>query len=178
MTHATFSRDRTMRFELDSGHVLESAPERAFGVHYAIYRRANPDFEDFLEYGSDLEGLNYCFWILVKGERIGGLIVRPNHIEGLFLKPPYTERYQILRSVLPLLLSWSDRTFPVEAVDVMPHELAFYTRLGFRIIGGRRCYIRPTEAFDVTWPAGCEVSAPSTDHAQEIAALFRAAYSD
>lgn len=165
-----------MHLELGNGCVLTSAPEREFGVHYAVCRNANPDFEDFLEYGSDLEGLNYCFWIVVEHERIGGVIIRPNHIEGLFLRPPHTDRYGILQSVLPLLLSWSDKTQPIEATDVLPHELEIYTRLGFRIVGGRRCYIRPTEAFDITWEDRYELVTPGQQHLQEIAALFRLAY--
>jgi ribosomal protein S18 acetylase RimI-like enzyme len=172
-----FSKDHAMHLTLGNGYVLASAPEREFGVHYAVYRDANPDFEDFLEYGSDLEGLNYCFWVVLEDQRIGGVIIRPNHIEGLFLIPPHTGRYEILRSVLPLLLSWSDKAQPIEATDVLPHELGIYTRLGFRIAGGRRCYIRPTEAFDITWEDRYELVTPGRQHLQEIAALFRLAYS-
>jgi hypothetical protein len=109
-----------MHHELAGQYALHSAPEREFGIHYAVCRNANPDFDDFLEYGSDLEGLHYCFWVCQSHARIGGVILRPNHIEGLVLRPPHAQSYEVLQAVLPLLVSWSDRTKPVEAADVAP----------------------------------------------------------
>jgi len=175
-SYPPFSKDAPMLVELAGGYVLRSAPERAFGVHYAIYRQANPDFEDFLEYGSDLEGLNYCFWVEQAGERIGGVIIRPNHIEGLFLIPPRVDRFDVLRRILPALLAWSDGRRAVEAVDVTAQELGLYQRLGFHTLGGRRVYIRPTEALPVDWPGWCRVACPSPADAAAIAKLFHAAY--
>ncbi len=122
MDYDRFSRDKPTYHELEHGYALKSGPEREFGINYAIYRNVNPDFEDFLEYGSDLEGLNHCFWILRHRERIGGVIIRPNHIEGLFLKPPLVDRYEVLKAVLPILFSWSDMNREIEACDVMPYE--------------------------------------------------------
>ena len=56
MDYPDFVRDEAMHVELGDGFSLKSAPEREFGISYAIYRNVNPEFEDFLEYGADLEG--------------------------------------------------------------------------------------------------------------------------
>ena len=177
MTYGKFSRNKAMYHDLANGYALQSAPEREFGINYAVYRNVNPDFENFLEYGSDLEGLNYCFWVLKLREKIGGIIIRPNHIEGLFTKLPFIGGYEVLKAVLPLLFSWSDRSKEIEACDVVPYELELYQRLGFRIQRGRRCYIRPTEIFEVSWEDDYELVTPQMKHLADLATLFHAAYS-
>ena len=166
-----------MQVPLGKGYALRSAPERAFGISYAI-SRGNPEFEDFLEYGSDLQGLNYCFWVVRSDEKIGGIIVRPNHIEGLFLRPPYANAYGVLQAVLPVLRQWSDTTKEVEAVDVLPHERPLYERLGFQYKSGRQVYIRATEQFDVCWEAGLEVGIPEPEDAEAMAGLLHASFVD
>jgi len=164
--------------DLGGGFSIRSAPERLFGVSYAIYRNVNPDFDEFLDYGSDLEGLNICFWVFLRGERIGGVIVRPNHIEGLFTRPPFACRYEVLQAVMPLLNDWSDPAQDIEAVDVMPDEVELYERLGFQDRGGRRVYIAPTERLEVDWDERYRVDTPQPSHAEQIAVLFREGYRD
>ena len=108
MRFAPFSQD-THHYELDDGWALERAPERAFGIAYAVYRMANPEFfQTYLEYGSDLERLHYCFWVRKGSERVGRIIIRPNHIEGLFVIPPFAGAYDVLVAAQPVLLHWSD----------------------------------------------------------------------
>ena len=167
-----------MRIELANGYALRSAPEREFGINYAIYRNVNPEFEDFLEYGSDLEGINYCFWIFKHEAKIGGVIMRPNHIEGLFLRPPHETPYGILQSVLPVLRTWSARDQPIEAVEVMPSEVECYQRLGFRISHGRRVYVRPTERFDIQWREAYRAAAPAEGDVSDLTELFLASFRD
>jgi len=177
-----FRVDISTRHNLGDGFALTSAPERAFGINYAIYRGVNPDCEGLLEYGSDLEGRNYCFWVSLNDLRVGGIIIRPGHIEGLFVIPPYTDHYVILRKCLPLLLHWSDRTKGIEAVEVLPYELDAYQRLGFRFPNPRdrwpgiRVYIRATESLDVTWGEKFEVKTPAKEHIGDIAELHHGAY--
>jgi len=178
MRYPAFTRDKAMHVELGNGYALRSAPERDFGINYAIYRNVNPEFEDFLEYGSDLEGLNYCFWVLKDDVKIGGIIIRPNHIEGLFLRPPHENAFEVLGEVMPVLRTWSDRDKPIEAVDVMPFELSLYERLGFQIDRGRRIYVRSTERFEVRWPPEYEAMPPTRDDVSEVADLFHASFRD
>jgi GNAT superfamily N-acetyltransferase len=176
MIFGAFRRDSPMRHGLGRDYVLVSAPERAFGIHYAIYRNVNPEFDEFLDYGADLEGLQYCFWVLHGGQKIGGIILRPNHIEGLFLSPPHTDAQSVLQAALPLLRSWSDPAKAIEAVDIMPHELLLYQAMGFTLAGSRRVYIRPTETFAIEWAPSFRITTPSPGHVAEVAALFELAY--
>ena len=178
MDYGEFSKDRPTYHKLSDGYALKSASERDFGVNYAIYRNANPDFDEFLDYGSDLEGLNYCFWVLKHDVKVGGIIIRPNHIEGLFLRPPFIQSYEVLRAVLPVLFSWSDTAKEIEAVDVMPCELELYQRLGFRTHSARRVYIKPTEPFGINWANEYDVLTPTSAHVSEVAALFHIGYRD
>jgi len=125
-----------------------------------------------------LEGLNYCFWVFLGGKRIGGVVLRPNHIEGLFTCPPFACRYEVLQAVLPLLNDWSDLTQDIEAVDVMPDEVELYERLGFQVRGGRRVYIAPTERLEVDWDERYRVDTPQPSHAEQISLLFLESYRD
>jgi len=176
MKYPAFTRDEAMHVELANGYALRSAPEREFGINYAIYRNVNPEFEDFLEYGSDLEGLNYCFWVLKHDVKIGGVIIRPNHIEGLFVRPPETNAFEALEAVMPVLRAWSDGDQPIEAADVMMSEVSLYERLGFRIDRGRSVYVRPTETFEVHWPPEYEAARPTRDDVSAVAELFHASF--
>jgi GNAT superfamily N-acetyltransferase len=178
VTYRPFSREESTTHELGEGYVLQSAPERLFGISYALYRNANPEFDEFLDYGADLQGLNYSFWVLRHRQRIGGIVIRPNHLEGLFVRPPQHDNYELLGRVMPILLHWSDRARPVEAVNVLPDELELYQRLGFRMAAGRRVYIRPTEPLSVQWDKGYQTTVPTPGHVSEVAALFHIGYRD
>ena len=171
MRFASFSKD-TRHYRLADGWALESAPEREFGIAYAVYRRANPEFfQTYLEYGSDLAGLHYCFWVRKDCQRVGGIIIRPNHIEGLFVIPPFAGAYDLLVAVQPILLHWSDAAQDTMAEDVLPHEVDLYHRLGFRADCIRRHMIRPTESFGVSWDPSLELESPGPQHESAIASL-------
>jgi len=51
-----FDGTKKMVCDLGGGFSIRSAPERLFGVHYAIYRNVNAEFDEFLDYGADLAG--------------------------------------------------------------------------------------------------------------------------
>lgn len=159
----------------DHDYVLIGAPERDFGINYAVYRN-DPEFDEFLDYGADLEGLNCCFWIERRGQRIGGIVLKPNHIEGLFLRPPHVNAFEVLEAIMPLLHSWSDEMQSIKAQDVSPVELELYQRLGFRFAGSRRVYIRPTESFHVQWEDDYRIASPGREHVAQVSALFNVAY--
>ena len=58
MRYESFSKKKVMHHELTGGFALDSAPERAFGVHYAVYRRENPTFyRTFLDEAAALPGV-------------------------------------------------------------------------------------------------------------------------
>lgn len=155
MEYKSFSKDTVTHHDLAGGFALDSAPERDFGVHAAVYRMANPEFfQAFLECGSDLEGLCYCFWVSRSRQRVGGIIIRPNHIQGLFVIPPFADACAILAAVKPLLLHWSDKEKDIEAAELLPSEVDLYYRLGFRADCIRRHLIRPTASFDIAWDEG------------------------
>ncbi|MHC4717745.1 MAG: GNAT family N-acetyltransferase [Planctomycetota bacterium] len=147
-----------MHQDLGGGFELTSAPEREYGIHHAVYRRVNPEFyQTYLEHGSDLEGIQHCFWVTKDARRVGGIIIRPNHVEGLFVIPPFTDAWSILAAARPLLLHWSDPSRDIEASEVFEHEVDLYYRAGFRLDCIRRHQIRPTGPCDVTWDDDLDV---------------------
>jgi len=177
MNYDTFRRNEISHHDLPDGFALDSAPERDFGIHSAVYRSANPEFfQTFLEYGSDLEGLCYCFWVSRNGERVGGVIIRPNHIEGLFVIPPFTDDFGMLAAVKPLLLHWSEKEKDIQAIELLPFEVDLYLRLGFRSDCIRRHLIRPTARFEVTWEDDVDLRACEDGGIDDICRLFAEAF--
>lgn len=173
MDYPPFTRKQPMHVALADGFELTSAPHREYGIHHAVYRRENPEFyQTYLEHGSDLEGIQYCFRVARHGERVGGIIVRPNHVEGLFVIPPFTDAWSILSAVKPLLLHWSDRGKDIEAVEVFDHELDLYCRGGFRLDCIRRYQIRPTAPCSVTWDDDLDVRPCQQGTLEDLCQLF------
>lgn len=43
MNYPTFTKGAAMHVELAHGYALRSAPEREFGINYAIFRNVNPE---------------------------------------------------------------------------------------------------------------------------------------
>lgn len=86
-TCAPYSED-TERYELEDGFALRRAQWQQFAVHYVLYRNVNLDFMPSFEVQcAQLEAMRGCFWISHEGQRVGGVMKKPNYIEGPFLEP-------------------------------------------------------------------------------------------
>ena len=112
MADNRWSNDRTS-YDLAAGFRLERADPRTFAAHQVLYQGPSPIFlydwdravgmlaeNDFLA--------DKLFWILAEGYRVGGTILWPNRIAGLYLEPPFVDLSLVLRALIPLMHTWSD----------------------------------------------------------------------
>jgi len=172
------SEDRT-HYDLSDGYSLERADPKEFAIHAAIYLSADTRFE--LDWDVRLSTLvrvgESGYWIKQEGHRIGGVMLRPNLMTGLFLEPPFGDVYQVLRRLKRLLVHWSDKNADVNAVEIPPDQREYFHRLGFQLRNAVRCMIRPTETFDVSWGDDFVAAQPRKENEQEIARLMSEAFS-
>ncbi len=110
------------RYEFADRYGLERAESRAFAACYVVYRNVDVDF--LLSYEarrSEVLRMRNLFWITERGERIGGVIMWPNYIEGLFLIPPANDLYGVLRlDDIPEAVGAEDQT---TTIAVQSHHL-------------------------------------------------------
>jgi len=164
-------------YELHKGFKLEKAELAEFAKFYVIYSNSNYFFSQSWDNSmSVIKAANSCYWIMKDNCRVGGVIIRPNLITKLFLIPPYTDTFQVLKSIKSILLHWSDCSRNIDAYEVLPKEVQAYHRIGFRTEETRRCMIRPTELFNVEWEDKYEIITPNMGHKFIIAELFKEAY--
>jgi ribosomal protein S18 acetylase RimI-like enzyme len=169
-------------YELNEEYSIHKAQWKEFSVHFATYvvGAENVWFRQSFEVScSVLKECDNCFYIEKQGTRIGGVLMEPNYICCLFLQPPYGgEYYKVLVLLKKLLVHWSDNSKNIEASSVKPGELKHYLRLGFRQEESRRCMIRPTETFNISFEDNYEALALSKSHITKIATLFSKAFAD
>jgi GNAT superfamily N-acetyltransferase len=160
-------------FKLAGGYALNEADPKQFGIHATLYWSVDLLFEPSWESRwNRLAKKPGAFWITKEGQRIGGVCLGPNAISNLFLEPPWIDTYSALKSVMSLLLEWSDPNKDILATEVLPHERNVYQRLGFWFRSAARSMARPTERFEVSWPDFVRVSAPEEAHLQGMAQLI------
>lgn len=132
-------------YDLPHGFLLHRADNAEFVKSWVVYRNINEDFaQSFQETTADLAGVEFCFWIVRNGRRVGGVIMLPNNIGDFFLIPPETDAPQILGIILPLLEYWSDQRKPIVAQAIVPTYVPAFQQLGFRLQESRVWMIRPT----------------------------------
>ncbi len=158
---------------LAEDYALNKADPKQFGIHASIYRSVDLLFEPGWETRwNRLAAKQGSFWITKKGQRIGGICLGPNSISNLFLEPPRSDPYPILKRIRPLLVEWSDPSKDILATEVLAHERDVYQRLGFWFRSAARSMARPTETLNVSWPDIVQVAAPTERHLKQMAQLI------
>ncbi len=124
--------DSTRQYQLADGYTAECADAMDFWVHATIYRMENPRFEpDWASRVSmaDRPGIGQmCFWLKKGGQRIGGAMLRPSLIAFPFIESPFTDFFQLARQVTCLVRGWSDPKADVNAVEILPSQVASFYR--------------------------------------------------
>lgn len=161
------------QYILDEGYCLHRAEYENFSYYWTLYRNEDVDFKmSYEKIRNDVSERDVCWWIMYQNKKIGGVIMLPNTITGLFFIPPNENDYRVLKLLINQLLYWSNKNKEIYAFEVLPHEIEQYQRLGFQIKRSKRCMIRPTEVYKVTWEDKFEVITPKEDHEIEIARLL------
>ncbi|MDP3487491.1 MAG: GNAT family N-acetyltransferase, partial [Bacillota bacterium] len=116
------------------------------------------------------------YWIYEGGKRIGGVLMRPNLLTGLFVEPPFTDINRVLGSLVTTVKEWSDPALPIRAYGIVQWQYEAFTRHGFRIIEGRRNMIRPTEILPYEFAEEFEIMAAREEYEVQTAELLHAAF--
>jgi len=168
-------------YDLKDGYSIEKAQWEEFSVYFAVYEifKMNVWFrQSFDAYCSVLKNYDICFWIKKDNFRIGGVLLDLNYMNCLFLQPPHNEYDLIIGKLKKLLLTYSDSSKPIYVGAVKPDKVKYYQRAGFKIGESRRCMIRPTEEFHVTWDCDYEIVSATEDKKSDIVKLFTEAFSN
>lgn len=166
-------------YDLFDGYTLEKANLKEFSIHFSVYEifDTNIWFRQSFDIGcSILDESTPCFWIKMNGHRIGGVLIEPNYMNCLFLEPPYSDYELIISKLKGILLEWSEVNSPIYVGCVKPDKVKYYERLGFKSGESRRCMIRPTESFNVTWEDDYKIVSPGRESIEDISKLFLEAF--
>ena len=164
--------------EIKGGFTLVAANPSVFVNHYTIYKNSNPfnrfSWEHHLYAITDKSP---CYWIFEGGKRIGGVLMRPNLLTGLFLEPPFTDINRVVGILATTVREWSDPTLPIRAYGIVQWQYEAFTRHGFRLNEGKRNMIRPTEVLPYEFADEFEVITASAEYETQAAELLNAAFS-
>ncbi|MCY6370599.1 GNAT family N-acetyltransferase [Clostridium ganghwense] len=112
------------------------------------------------------------YWIKAGELRIGGVLIEPNVLSRLFIIPPFTNTFEIVKLLKKLLVKWSSSSKNIYAYQIPPEQSHYFEMLGFWPDKNRRWMMRPTEAFDFVWDNTIIVKTPQQNNNVEIAKLF------
>lgn len=161
------------------GFSLEKAVNEEFAKYYAAYINIDIGFKSSYEQKcSVVVPDDNCYWIKLDNVRVGGAFLEPNHVEGLFLIPPFKDTYKVLKLIKNVLTSWSDKSKDIKATTVGPAEVDYYHMLGFRTLEESHWMMRPTEAYFSYWEDKYEIRTPRIDDAEELGKFFFEAFND
>jgi ribosomal protein S18 acetylase RimI-like enzyme len=162
---------------LEGGYSLQRAPYLPFVKHWAVYRRLTEDFaQSFAGQASDLEGVTFCFWILLDGRPVGGAVLLPNNLGDLFLIPPFDNDFALMEAILPLLVRWSDEKKPIRAQGIADRHLATVQRFGFRLEESRHWMIRPAARLSTRFDDRFELRPLKPEDGPAIASLLEGSF--
>jgi len=171
-------QDDTKLFTLTDGYTLIEADPQEWGIYYSVYY--NMEYNGFFrDQGLTMEHWRRKFWISRGDSRIGGVVVAPNVIFGLFFIPPFREEAAVVRLLKQLLLAWSDRGKRITAYDILPDQLDWFAQAGFWP-GAFRCrwMQRPTERLQAAWGDDVAVMSPRLAEGPKVEEKDKAALID
>ncbi len=167
-------------YELGEGYELQRADHEIFSKYHATYyglQKANGWFKknyDIIR--SVIFEEDECFWILKDGRKVGGALMEPNFIEGVFVIPPFEDEYEVLRKLKEILVYWSDFDRPIEASTVDSSQIQNYEKLGFIKVESGRWMVRPTEILNISWDDNYYVTSPKREDELQIGKLLHEAF--
>lgn len=167
------------KFQLNEELELIEADPREFSINYTIYALENVNnwFPTKMERSFKIyEDVEDAFFINNKDKRIGGVMIRPNKFGLLFLIPPFSDEWTILKALVPFVDSISNKDKSIEAIFVYPKSYTNLQRLGFQIKDTEKTMIRPTAPFNINWDEGIYVDIPSLENINKMIGLYYEVY--
>ncbi|WP_254075521.1 hypothetical protein [Paenibacillus tritici] len=153
-----WSEDK-MSYELTNDLSIRRAEPEEWGVYCSVYY--NMRYNGFFREESYANPRSNAFWIYKGDSKIGGVRMSPNVIYHLFVIPPFSDSFGVLKLLKGLLIHWSDRKEPIRTYEVLPDQVQLYARAGFWPDEFRcRWMQRPTEVFQVDWEDNLRIESP------------------
>lgn len=116
------------------------------------------------------------YWIKAGELKVGGVLIEPNVLSRLFIIPPFTSIFEIVKLLKKLLVEWSDSSKNIYAYQIPMEQANYFEMLGFWPHKNRRWMMRPTVVFDFIWDNDIIVKTPERSNAIEIARLFHESF--
>jgi GNAT superfamily N-acetyltransferase len=166
---------------LNDGFVLKRADKLEFGIHETIY--LNVDLElsySWKKQTIDKIGFDDHFWIYKDRRRIGGVHMSPNLMGAFFMETPYyISKFVVIDVLLNALQQWAGKNDTIKVYGVIPEDIEYYQKNGYKIKCERRVMIRPTEVFeDINWVDNFTIRIPTIADSNIIGKLFFEGYSN
>lgn len=167
-------------YNLNDGFMIKRADKIEFGIHETIY--SNVDLELSFSWKKQIvDKIDYDnhFWIIKDDKRIGGVHISPKLMGDFFMEVPYeTDRFMVISKLNDVLLHWADNNENIRIYGVIPDDVKYFNKLGYKIKSERRVMIRPTETFDnIDWGNDFIIKIPTISDVPEIGRLFFESYS-
>lgn len=179
-------KEDTECYILSDKYVIQEANTKEFSIYESVYgdtiynRFAVKDWDFRLKVTSDnpFAKEESLYWIKCGGDRIGGVLIEPNVLSRLFIIPPFTDIFKILKLLKKLLIQWSDDSKNIYAYQISEKQASYFEMLGFWADKNRKWMIRPTEVFDVVWDNDIIIKTPMEINKKEIAKLLCESFID
>lgn len=157
---------------------LERAGYEEFASYFAVYRDNIRFRKDWSVPMTSLPKDSPCYWIVRRsdGNRIGGVLLRPNWLGPLFFIPPYGANPEFIADLKSLLLRISDPEEEVSASGVLQGQYELLKQAGFTEVESRRSMVRPTDRLGYSFPEGYLELEPAPGHAEALARLCLEVY--
>lgn len=178
MKNSDWSNEKR-EYDLTDGYGLVKADWKDLSVYFAVYEVCGENIwfrKSFEQSCTILENCDECFWIKKGNNRIGGVLLEPNYMNCLFLIPPYVEYDLIISKLKQLLLIWSDEKKRIILGGAIPDKVKYFQKQGFMAGEARRCMIRPTEDYEVSWDDQYILRSVTEKNLEDVSRLFTDAY--
>jgi ribosomal protein S18 acetylase RimI-like enzyme len=167
-------------YELSDKYSIVKANPQEFAIYESVYgdkvynRFAVKNWDLRLAISLDNYFAKYesFYWIKAGELRIGGVLIEPNVLSRLFIIPPFTNLFEIIKLLKKLLINWSDSSKNIYAYQISLEQSQYFEMLGFWPDKNRKWMMRPTEVFDFDWDNTIIVKTPEESNNAEIAKLF------
>lgn len=173
-------------YQLSDKYSIIKADSQEFSIYESVYgdgiynRFAVKHWDLRLEVSLDNPFASHdsFYWIKIGDRRVGGVLIEPNVLARLFLIPPFTNLYEIIKLLKKLLIQWSDINKNIYAYQIPTEQGRYFEMLGFWMEKNRRWMMRPTEYLEFNWDENVIIKNPKSSNNIEIAKLFYESFKD
>ncbi|QAA32091.1 hypothetical protein [Clostridium manihotivorum] len=163
--------------DIDQYEVVQAISEE-WARYHAIYRLTKVNEWMSLSFQGDIERYkngNFCCWVLHKGIRVGGAIIKPNMIKCVFVIPPYKMEH-IIEVVANYAETITDNNEVIVVQDADKDSFGYYTCLGYELNEVNKIMVRATEKFEASFGSEYKLCEPKLEYKEAMTELYYETY--